>query len=112
MVRYNTYRNDTTLFLVRYSSFVFVGECKKLEYFLLTNVAKGVVLVREMEKEMYSLGYITQSEKDDKGVQLQRVDGGVVRLEHRLLNLGALNQVCAGVFYFMPIFLEECTIVR
>jgi hypothetical protein len=71
-----------------------------------------------MDKEMYKKGFITDSLTNEEpgkdfGKKLKGTGNpGLVKLEFSLLNLAALTQVVSGVFYMVPIELEDCIIVR
>ena len=77
---------------------------------LLYACHQGMDLVKDMERELYQLGLVSLSSAsasfEDGGapvIEIVQGDPGLVRLETTLLHLGAMNQVCEGVFYMLPI---------
>lgn len=62
----------------------------------------GTELVYDMDKELCDLGLYSH---DDVG-------GGILRLEQNLLDLGANQEVAQGLFYMLPIYVDEKLFIR
>ena len=84
----------------------FIADLQKETLKALQRCQKGMQAVTAMEEELYSLGLISQPTTDNPG------DPGVVRLESTLFQLGAQPSVCQGMFYMLPIKLNDLYIVR
>ena len=77
----------------------------------LEDCHEGIQGILSMEESMHQSGFIQESGVDDQGIP-QLFHPGIVKLESSLLNLGALDNVCQGVFYLQPITCEEVVYLR
>ena len=78
---------------------------------ILESCGKGIDVVREMEQNLYSSGIVQEAYRGDDGT-LFPSNPGLIRLESSLLHLGALTNVCLGMFYMVPIVLDDKVVVR
>jgi hypothetical protein len=67
----------------------------------MEDLYRGIDLVRDMEAAMYEEDLVLITDDDGRAHRAQ--NGGVVKLEANLLELGGTPNVCKGVFYMLPI---------
>ena len=79
----------------------------------LQDCTEGMNTVKLMECTMYRKGFISAPvSQEDQGELSEPFKPGVVKIESDLLHLGCLDDICHGVFFFLPIELEHCVVVR
>lgn len=72
-------------------------------------------MVRAMERELYTRKlFVERIAEGPRNARIVHEAGtpGLIKIEHCILSLAALTQICCGVFYMMPIELDEAIVVR